>query len=87
MCDLLTDAIDFDACGVCGAMAGRFPCYTCGDDGVVEYDDTPELWGEDCPSETNHLAICPECDGKGGDWWCSKCEKAVSIGEEVGCDA
>lgn len=36
-------------------------CDMCGGDGVVEYLDHPELWGEDCPSYQNHLLPCPEC--------------------------
>jgi hypothetical protein len=28
---------------------------------VVEYIDHPEVWGEDCPSEMNHLVPCSEC--------------------------
>ena len=36
-------------------------CGSCGGEGLVEYIDTPELWGEDCPSEVNHLEPCPEC--------------------------
>lgn len=40
-------------------------CPVCGGDGSVEYDDHPECWGEDCPSEVNHLITCPECGGSG----------------------
>lgn len=36
-------------------------CECCGGDGTVEYIDHPEVWGEDCPSEMNHLVPCPEC--------------------------
>lgn len=36
-------------------------CSRCGGDGYVEYSDSPDLWGEDCPSEENHLLPCPEC--------------------------
>ena len=36
-------------------------CECCGGDGVVEYLDHPETWGEDCPSYQNHLVPCPEC--------------------------
>lgn len=40
-------------------------CYRCGGDGVLEYMDAPETWGEDSPSEDNHLVTCPECRGRG----------------------
>jgi len=40
-------------------------CDQCGGDGVVELEDTPELWGEDCFSEENRLVTCPSCSGKG----------------------
>lgn len=36
-------------------------CEMCGGDGVIEYFDHPEVWGEDCPSYQNHLLPCPEC--------------------------
>lgn len=36
-------------------------CPSCGGEGSVEYMDHPEVWGEDCPSEANHLVACPEC--------------------------
>lgn len=39
-------------------------CYRCGGDGVIEYaEGGPEVWGEDCPSEVNHLVPCPDCSG------------------------
>jgi hypothetical protein len=37
-------------------------CDCCGGDGVVEYIDHFEVWGEDCPIELNHLVPCPECN-------------------------
>jgi hypothetical protein len=40
-------------------------CPTCGGEGVAEYNDCPEAWGEDCPSEANHLITCPNCGGSG----------------------
>lgn len=41
-------------------------CYRCGGEGVIEYaDGGPEVWGEDCPSEINHLVTCPDCGGAG----------------------
>lgn len=40
-------------------------CPWCGGDGIAEYLDCPEAWGEDCPSEENHLITCPGCRGTG----------------------
>lgn len=41
-------------------------CPTCGGDGMIEYmEGGPEVWGEDCPSEMNHLVTCPNCRGSG----------------------
>jgi len=41
-------------------------CERCGGDGMIEYLAAgPSVWGEDCPSEPNHLVICPECGGQG----------------------
>lgn len=40
-------------------------CPKCGGDGSAEYDDCQEVWGEDCPSEINHLVECPQCHGTG----------------------
>lgn len=40
-------------------------CEECGGEGFVEYMDCPLVWGEDCPSEVNHLVTCPYCDGTG----------------------
>lgn len=40
-------------------------CDQCGGDGVVELQETPELWGEDCFCEQNRLVTCPSCHGKG----------------------
>jgi hypothetical protein len=40
-------------------------CPWCGGDGIAEYLDCPEVWGEDCPSEPNHLIVCPQCRGSG----------------------
>lgn len=40
-------------------------CPRCGGDGSIEYLEAPETWGEDCPSEKNHLVECPDCDGTG----------------------
>lgn len=36
-------------------------CELCGGEGVREYNDAPEEWGEDCPSEVNHLIPCRGC--------------------------
>ena len=67
------DGTNIDLCPKCGGMCTYFPCERCGDEGSVEYMDSPDLWGEDCPSEENHLELCPECRGRGGDWYCKKC--------------
>lgn len=40
-------------------------CPTCGGEGIAEYIDCPDAWGEDCPSEVNHLITCPNCGGSG----------------------
>lgn len=40
-------------------------CPDCGGEGFQEYDDCPEVWGEDSPSEGNHLVTCPTCGGSG----------------------
>lgn len=81
--DPLADAIDFDGCPVCNKVMGWFPCNRCGDEGHVEYIDTPEAWGEDCPSEENHFVTCPVCRGDGGVWWCPNCgEEVVPVDNE-----
>lgn len=40
-------------------------CERCGGAGHLEYLEADELWGEDCPSEVNHLVPCPTCHGAG----------------------
>lgn len=41
-------------------------CDRCGGDGYIEYiDGDGGDWGEDCPSEENHLIICRACGGTG----------------------
>jgi hypothetical protein len=41
-------------------------CPSCGGEGMMEYDDAgPSAWGEDCPSEENHMVVCPNCRGSG----------------------
>src|SRR5688572_5387398 len=43
-------------------------CDRCCGEGFIEYiDGGPEVWGEDCPSEENHLVSCPRCRGTGID--------------------
>lgn len=38
----------------------------CGGEGFIEYADAgPSVWGEDTPSEKNHLVTCPQCYGTG----------------------
>lgn len=41
--------------------AQDWECTLCGGEGFREYNDAPEEWGEDCPSEPNHLIPCREC--------------------------
>lgn len=65
------DGHDYAVCE-CGTSMEWDDCDQCGGDGMCEYMDTPEVWGEDCPSEVNHLVTCPECGGAGGLWWCSR---------------
>lgn len=44
----------------------RETCDRCGGDGSIEYAEAgPSEWGEDCPSEVNHLIECPDCGGTG----------------------
>lgn len=41
-------------------------CDECGGEGFIEYNDAgPSYWGEDCPSEINHLVTCRTCGGTG----------------------
>ena len=41
-------------------------CDHCGGDGCIDYlDGDGGDWGEDCPSEENHLIICRHCGGTG----------------------
>ena len=41
-------------------------CDRCGGDGMIEYNDGDGGdWGEDCPSEVNHLITCRACNGTG----------------------
>jgi hypothetical protein len=71
--DSYDPCVDYDDCPKCGEPAEYHTCSKCGGEGFVEYDECPELWGEDCPSEINHLETCPECGGNNGWWWCPKC--------------
>lgn len=44
----------------------RDTCERCGGEGFIEYAEAgPDVWGEDCPSEVNHLVTCPDCNGYG----------------------
>lgn len=67
------------AAGMCAVCANEeidddpARCPTCGGDGTAEYYDCPESWGEDCPSEENHLIVCPNCRGSGLLKDCSSC--------------
>lgn len=56
--DHLDDYDDFDD-------DGRDLCERCGGEGLVEYAESPDVWGEDCPSLVNHLVTCPLCGGTG----------------------
>lgn len=48
----------------------RDDCDRCGGEGNLEYDEAgPDVWGEDCPSETNHLVACPDYRGSGRPKW------------------
>ena len=41
-------------------------CDHCGGDGCIDYlDGDGGDWGEDSPSEENHLIICRHCGGTG----------------------
>jgi len=41
-------------------------CDRCGGEGFIEYNDGDGGdWGEDCPSEINHLIVCRKCGGTG----------------------
>ena len=41
-------------------------CDRCCGDGMIEYlDGDGTDWGEDCPSEVNHLITCRQCGGTG----------------------
>jgi len=41
-------------------------CPSCGGEGMMEYIEAgPSAWGEDCPSEENHMVTCPNCRGSG----------------------
>ena len=61
-------------CAVSTGSAGSIPdceepaptCEHCGGDGCIDYlDGDGGDWGEDCPSEENHLIICRHCGGTG----------------------
>lgn len=41
-------------------------CDRCGGEGFIEYNDGDGSdWGEDSPSEENHLITCRQCHGTG----------------------
>ena len=65
-------------CPKCGGLAEYWACPRCCDENHIEYMDAPEVWGEDSPSEVNHLVLCPDCRGRGGDWWCKKCGRVTN---------
>jgi len=43
----------------------RETCERCGGEGLIEYDDAPEVWYGDSPDLINHLVECPTCRGSG----------------------
>lgn len=44
----------------------RHICDRCGGEGFIEYNDGDGGdWGEDSPSEENHLITCRQCNGTG----------------------
>lgn len=44
----------------------RNDCPRCGGEGFISYLEAgPDVWGEDCPSEKDHLVTCPDCRGTG----------------------
>jgi hypothetical protein len=58
-------------CASCGYEAEWEECNACGGEGGHDgYEEDP-LWYQ--PGE---LAPCPQCNSRGGDWWCenAKCE-------------
>lgn len=56
----------------CGSGMEWEDCTLCGGEGHREYLDSPDEWGEDCPSEVNHLVTCRDCGGNGGWWVCCR---------------
>lgn len=51
---------------VCAPDDEAAVCDRCGGDGMIEYNDGDGGdWGEDCPSEINHLITCRACRGTG----------------------
>jgi DnaJ-class molecular chaperone len=61
-------------CPICKEELDWVDCDRCGGNGFVEYNDAPEIWGEDCPGEINYLVTCPECGGTGGGLDCPNAE-------------
>lgn len=57
-------------CKRCGGSCEWEDCGRCGGGGDLKYPDCPDAWGEDSPSEVNHLIDCPDCGGFGGYWRC-----------------
>jgi hypothetical protein len=66
-------------CPRCGKDAVYYHCTECGGDGLVELEDHPELWAEDCFCEPNQAVTCPECHGDEGYWWCTHCAPAELV--------
>jgi hypothetical protein len=68
---------------VCGEELDRVDCDRCGGEGFVEYMDAPDTWGEDSPSEENHLVTCPDCRGSGGHLECPNAGRHPATTDEV----
>lgn len=62
-------------------------CDLCGGDGVREYLDAPDEWGEDCPSEQNHLIACRGCAELQRDVRLRLCGRAGLHWVIVGCES
>ena len=54
-----------DDCDSDGDWLNDLTCERCDGSGSIEYAENPDVWGEDCPSEKDHLVTCPDCQGRG----------------------
>jgi hypothetical protein len=75
-CAEATGSVSYDANSIDHNWWGDVPdydhwedacvCDRCGGEGFYEYNDGDGSdWGEDCPSEENHLITCRKCHGTG----------------------